>query len=161
MMRMESLPCASRGATLEGPCGYPGVSPKGPYGPTPAAPVAFTERLMFPMDGFPAHFPFVTRPVTHQASALLMFRTCDDTPDKSAENSHRPHCVPEQVSLFRSGPTRAAVARQSGLGGIAPRQRRFSAVGRCEFPGRDRRWRAAATVQPGRPVAAATVCHFP
>jgi hypothetical protein len=42
---MEPLLCASRGATLEGPFGFPGVSPRGLYGPTPAAPMFFTERL--------------------------------------------------------------------------------------------------------------------
>jgi hypothetical protein len=57
MLDREPLLCASRGATLEGPFGFPGVSPRGLYGPTPAAPMFFTERLHVSHDGVSGSFP--------------------------------------------------------------------------------------------------------
>src|ERR1700685_1835876 len=51
------------------------VTPRA-LGPAPAAHRASTQRLMFPMRGFPSHFPFVPRAVTWQVTHPPMFREC-------------------------------------------------------------------------------------
>jgi hypothetical protein len=60
---------------VKGPNGDQGLPP-GLAGPAPAAPPTCLQRLMFPMDGFHGHFPFVTRAVMSLATSPLMFQAC-------------------------------------------------------------------------------------
>jgi len=130
---------SSRGLPVKGPYGGQGRPPKGWLVPRPLRRLlACMQRLMFPMNGFRRHFPFVTRAVTSLARKARMFRLC-------VAASPQPTCVRSfcpgrtRQSRFRNiaGSLRPQVWHRC-ITAAAPVALRHPYAATIAFPGRAR-----------------------